>query len=261
MDGALCFGNREDWLKSNHNKTLSVWLILFKKGSGKSGLTLQEAVEEAIRYGWIDGKLRRLDEERFKLRFTPRKTSSVWSKINRERAERLIASGLMAPPGLLAVEEAKKSGEWDKAYTNAVRDELPDDLKEALRMNSAAWDNFCGFANTYRNIYISWVMKLKLLKRGREESKKWLNNRSKTKSKHFCKPPYYGSHANFCKNIVALLHAHFNHKGLRVKPNCFSMKVAGSPLSPLEPFFGGEKVLLLELFCRGLDSFLRWLEA
>ena len=118
---------------------------------------MEESVEEAICFGWIDGKLKRLDAERFMLRFSPRRANSVWSKINKERAERLMKSGRMTAAGLVKIEEAKKSGFWDNAYTNKTKEAIPLDLKEALMKDKKAWGNFQNFANSYRNMYIGWV--------------------------------------------------------------------------------------------------------
>jgi uncharacterized protein YdeI (YjbR/CyaY-like superfamily) len=160
MDEALSFQTRadwRDWLSKNHAITNSVWLFFFRKSTGKKGITLEEAVEEAICFGWIDGKLKRVDKERFMLRFSVRKDSSVWSRINRMRAEKLIADGKMTNAGLIKIEKAKESGYWDKAYTNKIKDELPADLLEALKKDRKAIDNFQLFANTYQNLYVGWV--------------------------------------------------------------------------------------------------------
>lgn len=160
MENKLSFRNREEWrswLKANGNKESFVWLILFKKKYRKKGLTLEDAVEEAICFGWIDGKLKRVDTERFSLRFSPRKKKSVWSKINKERAERLIKSRRMTEVGLVKIEEAKRNGIWERVYTNRTKEPLPFDLKKALMKEKKAWINFQGFANTYRNMYIGWI--------------------------------------------------------------------------------------------------------
>ena len=164
MQDSLSFTNRSEWLNwlsKNHDKLEFAWLIFFKKNAKQKGITLDEAVEEAIRFGWIDGKLRRLDEDRFILRFSPRRANSVWSKLNKERAEKMIASGKMTSAGLAKVEEAKKSGSWDNAYSNVTYSELPEDLKRALMKNNAAWNNFSSFAATYKNMYIAWIMQAK----------------------------------------------------------------------------------------------------
>ena len=160
MENMLSFTNREDWrfwLEENYEKENYVWLTLYKKKFRKKGMTLQDAVEEAICFGWIDGKLKRLDTERFILRFSPRKARSVWSKINKERAEMLLKSGKMTDAGLVKIQEAKKNGLWESAYTNKTKEEIPLDLKEALMKEKKAWDNFQRFANSYRNMYIGWV--------------------------------------------------------------------------------------------------------
>jgi uncharacterized protein YdeI (YjbR/CyaY-like superfamily) len=131
--------------------------VIYKKHSGKSGITYDEALEEALCFGWIDGKMQSIDGEKFILRFSPRKANSVWSKINKERAEKLIKSGRMTEAGLAKIEEARKNGLWETAYTNKKRDEMPPDLESALMENNTAWLNFQKFANSYRNMYIGWV--------------------------------------------------------------------------------------------------------
>ena len=160
MNNALSFKSRKDWrkwLEKNYDKESHVWLKLYKKGVGRREITLDESVEEAMCFGWIDGKLKKLDYERYILRFSPRKAKSVWSKINKERAIALIKSGRMTAAGLAKIEEAKKNEFWDKAYTNKTKEVIPLDLKEALMKDNKAWDNFQNFANSYRNMYIGWV--------------------------------------------------------------------------------------------------------
>jgi uncharacterized protein YdeI (YjbR/CyaY-like superfamily) len=164
METVLIFKGREQWrlwLEKNHDRQTCVWLTFYKKASGKKGITLGEAVEEAMCFGWIDGKLRKIDEDSFVVRFSPRKENSVWSKINRERAEKLIASGRMTSTGLAKIDKARKSGRWKDAYTNKVRDAVPADLVEALRAEKKAWENFQAFANTYSNMYVGWVTSAK----------------------------------------------------------------------------------------------------
>ncbi|MBN1644019.1 MAG: YdeI/OmpD-associated family protein [Dehalococcoidales bacterium] len=160
LDKALLFADRSEWrrwLEKNHAKEKVALLIHYRKDSGKQTLSHFEAVEEAICFGWIDSILRRIDDERFVLKYTPRKANSVWSKINRDKAEQLIKTGLMTEAGLAKIAEAKKNGQWDNAYTNKVRDEIPTDLEEALKHDKKALQNFQQFANSYRNMYIGWV--------------------------------------------------------------------------------------------------------
>ena len=160
----LFFNDRNEWrkwLEKNHLKASEVFLIHYKKSSGKGGLNHFDAVEEALCFGWIDSKLKKLDEERFILRYTPRKGKSVWSKINKETAERMIQSGKMTEAGMEKINLAKKQGLWQTAYTNIVKERLPSDLKKSLLENKVAWKNFQSFANSYRNTYIGWVKNAK----------------------------------------------------------------------------------------------------
>jgi len=101
------------WLARNHAKSKGLWLAYYKKGSGQVSVTYEEALEEALSYGWIDSRLRRLDEERYAQKYTPRKARSVWSAANKARVEKLIAQGRMAAPGLAKVLTAKRDGSWD----------------------------------------------------------------------------------------------------------------------------------------------------
>ncbi len=164
LSTSVYFKNRDEWhkwLEKNHDKEKELWLIHYKKHSGKNGIHHQEAVEEAICFGWIDGKLKRIDDEKFILRYSPRKANSVWSKINKEKAEKMIKAGKITNSGLTKIEEAKKFGSWDAAYTNKQRERMPPDLKKALMKNKKAWNNFQNFANTYRNMYVGWVVNSK----------------------------------------------------------------------------------------------------
>ena len=100
------------WLLEHHASAPGVWLILQKKGSGQASVSYDEAVEEALCFGWIDSAMRGLDTTRYRLVFTPRKRRSPWAQSNRERVARLSAQGLMAPAGLAAVEAAQRDGTW-----------------------------------------------------------------------------------------------------------------------------------------------------
>jgi len=164
LSEAKLFKNREewrDWLEKNHLKEKEIWLIHYKKKSNKQSVNHFEAVEEALCFGWIDSKLKRVDEERYILRYTPRKGKSVWSKINKDAAEKMIKLGKMTDSRLEKIKLAKKQGLWDAAYTNLKKDRLPSDLKKALLENKIALKNFNNFANSYRNSYIGWVKNAK----------------------------------------------------------------------------------------------------
>jgi uncharacterized protein YdeI (YjbR/CyaY-like superfamily) len=160
FNDALLFQNKKEWrkwLEKNHEKHKEIWLIHYKKKSDKKSIIHFDAVEEALCFGWIDSTLKRIDEERYILRYTPRKKKSVWSKINKDTAERMIKLGKMTEFGLDKIELAKKNGLWDNAYTNKVREEIPSDLKKSLLSDKIAWNNFQNFANSYRNMYIGWI--------------------------------------------------------------------------------------------------------
>jgi uncharacterized protein YdeI (YjbR/CyaY-like superfamily) len=164
LANALLLKNRAEWrswLEKNHTISNEVWLIHYKKTSGKKSVNYFDAVEEALCFGWIDSKLIKIDEERFILKYSLRKPRSIWSKINKETAEKMISLGKMTQAGLNKIEEAKKQGFWDTAYTSLVKERLPSDLKKALIANKTAWRNFQNFANSYRNMYIGWVKNAK----------------------------------------------------------------------------------------------------
>ena len=130
LDNALLFENKKEWrkwLESNHDKLKEIWLIHYKKSSNKKSINHFDAVEEALCFGWIDSTLKKIDEERYILRYTPRKEKSVWLKINKETAERLISLGKMMGPGLEKINLEKKHGLWNTAYTNKVKEKIPSD--------------------------------------------------------------------------------------------------------------------------------------
>ncbi|MDI1442765.1 YdeI/OmpD-associated family protein [Polyangium sp. 6x1] len=126
------------WLASNHASSRGVWLKLAKKASGVASVTYPEAVDVALVWGWIDGQKKSFDEAAWLQKFTPRSPKSIWSKINREKALSLIASGEMQPPGLAEVERAKRDGRWDDAYDSPSRATVPSDLSDALAKNPRA---------------------------------------------------------------------------------------------------------------------------
>ncbi len=150
-------GEWRHWLQQNHNRVESAWLIHYKKSSNKAGLSYGQALDEALCFGWIDVRMRSIDKDRFMIRYTPRKKKSVWSRINRDRAESLIEAGRMTPAGLAKIEEARQNGLWDTAYTSLEKEEVPADLKAALVQDKTADVNFNSFANSYRNSYIGWI--------------------------------------------------------------------------------------------------------
>ena len=126
------------WLQLYHNSNNEAWLFIYKKRSNKTGISYEEALEEALCFGWIVGKMQSINEEKYVLRFSPRKDKSVWSKINKEKAEALISQGRMTSAGLAKIEEAKNNGLWEAAYTKKKKDTIPGDLEDTLSQNSRA---------------------------------------------------------------------------------------------------------------------------
>jgi len=133
-----------DWLQKNHSKSQGVWLIYYKKSSGKERLEYSDAVEEALCFGWIDSTARPIDHEKYMQRFTPRKPKSGWSALNKRRIEKMIEQNLMTKAGIEKIEEAKKSGAWEHLdHIEALT--LPDDFEKALAKNKKAKTNFENF--------------------------------------------------------------------------------------------------------------------
>lgn len=158
------FRDRDEWrrwLQKNHGKSSEIWILAFKRHTGRQCVTYEEALEEALCYGWIDCRMRRIDDETHAWRFAPRRPNSIWSLSNRRRVERLSEEGRMTSHGMAKVEAAKRSGMWDKAYRPGKPPELPKDLKDALIRDEQAWKNFRAFANSYRHTYIHWVTSAK----------------------------------------------------------------------------------------------------
>jgi uncharacterized protein YdeI (YjbR/CyaY-like superfamily) len=122
----------ETWLRKNHASSDGIWLLIAKAGADESTVTYAEAVEIALCYGWIDGQKKGLDEHHWLQRFTPRRARSLWSKVNREKAEALIRSGRMQPSGMAEIERAQADGRWDAAYDGARTAGVPPDLQAAL---------------------------------------------------------------------------------------------------------------------------------
>ena len=149
-----------EWLAENHDKLGGVWFIYYKKASGQPRLTYDEAVEEALCFGWIDSVPRKFDEERSKLLFTPRKPKSVWSRLNKERIEKLIADASMTEIGLAKIEAAKKDGSWN-ALDASDNLEMPPDLAKAFAANEKARANFEAFTDSIKRSILSWIFAAK----------------------------------------------------------------------------------------------------
>jgi uncharacterized protein YdeI (YjbR/CyaY-like superfamily) len=126
------------WLDENHASSPGIWLQIAKKSSQMQSVTYEEALEAALCYGWIDGQKKSYDDSSWLQKFTPRGPKSIWSKINRDKAEVLIRSGQMKPAGLAAVESARQDGRWEAAYDSQRTSTLPNDFQDALDKNPEA---------------------------------------------------------------------------------------------------------------------------
>jgi uncharacterized protein YdeI (YjbR/CyaY-like superfamily) len=148
-------GAWRDWLDANHDSSPGVWVKMAKKATGIPSVDWDQAVDEALCFGWIDGQRRPLDETWFLQRFTPRTKRSTWSKINTARVARLEEAGLMRPAGTREVEAAKADGRWAAAYAGQATAEVPDDLRAALDASPAAAALFAELdsANRYAILY------------------------------------------------------------------------------------------------------------
>ncbi len=148
------------WLRRNHAKTSELLVGFYKKDSGTKSITWPEAVDAALCYGWIDGVRRKVDDLRYTIRFTPRKSGSVWSSVNVRRAEALIAEGEMQPAGLAAFRgrQAKKSS----VYSYEQKDvELDGEYRRRLQAHAGAWQFFEAQPASYRRAAAWWVMSAK----------------------------------------------------------------------------------------------------
>ena len=144
------------WLSKNHDRARGVWLVHDRKAASTQRLAYADAVEEALCFGWIDSTVRRIDADRYKQLYTPRKPKSVWSRTNRNRVERLIAEGAMTPAGQARVDEAKRNGTWT-ALEGVEALVVPSDLETALAANPPAQRYFHAFPPSARKAYLYWL--------------------------------------------------------------------------------------------------------
>lgn len=172
------------WLVQKHNFSRGAWLIIQKKGSDNKGVSLEDAVEEALCFGWIDSRLNVIDTKSFKLLFTPRKPRSVWSKINKQRAEKLIRKGLMTSVGLKKIEEAKRDGSWNSLDTIEEL-QLPEDLREAPITNKNAQQHFKFFNASTKKQILWWIKSAKTPETRLKRIRQTISIAEKNKSNSF----------------------------------------------------------------------------
>jgi uncharacterized protein YdeI (YjbR/CyaY-like superfamily) len=148
------------WLEQNHTRAEGIWLISYKKATGQPRFEYDEAVEEALCFGWIDSKPHKLDEERSMLWFAPRKPGAGWSKPNKERVEKMMAAGLMTAAGLAKIEAAKQDGSWN-ALDAVEALEIPPDLAAALAAYDSARQHFVAFPRSVKRGILEWIANAK----------------------------------------------------------------------------------------------------
>lgn len=157
----LYAANREEWrawLEKNHATEDEIWLIYYKKNTGKSGITYNEAVEEALCFGWIDSIIQKIDSDKYARKFTPRKSNSRWSALNKKRVAMLIQAGKMTKAGLAAANYSGAEDDYGRTPERAQQNLIPPPfLKQVLRRNPKAWENFQSLAPSYRRNYIGWI--------------------------------------------------------------------------------------------------------
>lgn len=151
-----------DWLEENHQSEKSVWLIIYKKDSKVPSVYYPEAVDEALCFGWIDSKANKRDDRSYYQFFSQRNPKSNWSKVNKEKVEKLVAQNLMAPAGLAAIAIAKHNGAWT-ALDEVENISIPDDLQKEFDRNKTAWENWEKFPRSAKRGILEWILNAKKL--------------------------------------------------------------------------------------------------
>lgn len=156
----ISFRNQEewhDWLSVNFDKSDGIWIIYYKKGSGRESIKYDEALDEALCYGWIDSKIKRVNDDYYIQWFTPRRKGSKWSARNVEKAENLIASGRMKESGMREFRSADKKNVQPAKNGPVKTPGIPNDLLMQLKMNAVAYENFTRFPDSVRRNFINWL--------------------------------------------------------------------------------------------------------
>ena len=155
-------GQWRRWLAENHDREKNgIWLVFERKKTGSPFLGYDESVEEALCFGWIDSLIKRIDEDQYCRKFTPRKVSSRWSNTNKRRVEKMIKAGRMTEFGLAKIEAAKTSGRWGEEARPVINMDIPQELTDALARRRKAKDFFEHLAPTHRRQFIGWIVTAK----------------------------------------------------------------------------------------------------
>lgn len=175
------------WLANNHQTATELSVGFYKVKSGKASMSWSESVDQALCFGWIDGVRKSIDEESYKIRFTPRKKTSIWSAVNIKKVKTLIAQNLMQPAGLAIYEQ--RSDKTTKGYSaSSMPTELPLEFEKTFKANKKAWKYFESLAPSYKKSSIHWVMSAKrqetqekrmneLITESENETNRWKHNK------------------------------------------------------------------------------------
>ncbi|MFN8620943.1 MAG: YdeI/OmpD-associated family protein [Chloroflexota bacterium] len=144
------------WLAANEDRTQGIWLVTWKRGTGRPSLSYDDLVEEALCAGWIDSTAGRVDETRSMLWVSPRRKGSAWSRPNKERVARLEAAGLLREPGIRAIERSKADGTWSR-LDQVEEGVIPDDLEAAFDAVPGSREAFTGFSRSVRRMFLEWI--------------------------------------------------------------------------------------------------------
>jgi uncharacterized protein YdeI (YjbR/CyaY-like superfamily) len=156
----LYVSNRDkwrEWLERNYATENGIWLVFYKKETSKPTIDYEAAVEEALCFGWIDSIIKKIDDEKYVRKFTPRKDKSYWSELNKKRVRKIIKEGRMTTAGLVKIKAAKKSGLWEQTGRPNISLDMPLEFTRALDKNKKAKENFKKLAPSYRKYYIGWI--------------------------------------------------------------------------------------------------------
>jgi len=160
----IFFNNKNEfriWLKKNHQTETELWVGYYKVNTGKPSMTWSQSVDQALCFGWIDGIRKKVDEESYCIRFTPRKKTSIWSAINIAKVEELTRQGLMQPPGLEAFKYCRGANSRVYSFESNMK-ELPAEYEKTFKAVSAAWDFFTDQPPSYRKTVINWILSARL---------------------------------------------------------------------------------------------------
>ena len=150
-----------NWLAEHHDKRKGIWLIYYKKHTGKPRVAYDEAVEEALCYGWIDSTVKRLDDERYMQQFTPRKEKSNWSELNKRRVKKLTHEVRMMPPGVKSSEVAKQNRKWFEPEQPQINYALSPEMTDLLKAKRKAFSAYNKLSPSKRKLFTNWVMSAK----------------------------------------------------------------------------------------------------